>query len=310
MPESLGTPSRAADAPHLSIVIASVNGRPYLDACLDALAGQQGEVSAEVIVADCTGAETQDYVRVSHPGVRLLAFDEAKSVPTLRAAGIQAARGEIVVITEDHCIPAPDWYHAIHDAHRRRPEPAIGGVVDNAATARSIDWAVFFCEYSNFMSPMPAGSVSDLPGPNVSYKRSALDAMSDLIRDAYWETFLHDRLIERGFALWSDPQIRVLHKKHFRFGSFFHERFHYGRAFAGHRNRFMSRGRRLAYWLLSPALPPILMLRIGRRVARRGRYHHAFLRALPLITLFMVAWAAGEWTGYASGPGKSELQLT
>ncbi|HEV2854311.1 MAG TPA: glycosyltransferase [Thermoanaerobaculia bacterium] len=295
--------------PQLSIVIASVNGRPYLDECLRALRRQRGEVRAEVIVADGVGAEVRSFVEAEHPEVHLIACDGPRSVPALRSAGILASQGEIVVLTEDHCIPAEDWYESLLRAHGRWPGPAIGGAVDNAATGRTVDWAVFFCEYSNFMTPLPEGIVHDLPGPNLSYKRSALEEMDDLVRGEYWETFLHWRLEERGHRLWSDPSIRVLHKKHFRFFDFLAERYHYGRAFAGTRTRFVSPGRRWFYFAFSPALPALLAARIGRRSLARRRHRAAFARALPMILLFMLAWAAGEWVGYAWGPGQSALRL-
>ena len=296
--------------PVLSVVIASVNGRPYLDACLAALERQEGELAAEVLVADCVGPEVVEYVRSEHPETRVIPFDEPKSVPELRSAGILASRGRIVAITEDHCIPEPRWYLSMVESHRHHAEPAVGGAVDNAAVDRIVDWAVYFCEYSSFMSPVPAGPAPDLPGPNVSYKREVLEDLDDLIRDGYWETFLHWRLQELGHELVMDPAVRVLHRKHFRFLDFLRERFHYGRAFAGNRNRFVSAGRRWTYFLLSPLLPPVLVLRIGRRVWSRKRNLGAFAASLPLIGAFMLAWAAGEWVGYALGPGKSSLQLT
>ncbi|MEP7188367.1 MAG: glycosyltransferase family A protein [Roseiflexaceae bacterium] len=296
--------------PELSIIIASVNGRPYLDACLAALRGQTGNVSAEVIVVDCVGSSVTSFAAANYPEIRVIAFDEPRSVPELRSAGILAARGDIIVITEDHCIPTPDWYESIRRAHATFPEPAIGGSVDNAATRHVIDWAVYFCEYSNFISPVVAGIVHDLPGPNVSYKRSALRAMDDLIRDGYWETFLHLRLESQGQQLRSEPSVRVLHKKHFSFTSFLLERFHYARAFAGTRNEFVKPSRRLFYFMCSPLLPPLLITRIVRRVWARKRHLGAFVLSLPYIALFMVAWAAGEWVDYAIGPGESALQLT
>jgi len=296
--------------PRISVVIASINGRLYLERCLDALARQTGSVSAEVIVADCVGATVTDWVRSTHPDVTLIAFDEPKSVPELRAAGILVAEGEIIAITEDHCIPEPDWYETMSASHERHDDPAIGGAVDNAATDRVIDWAVFFCEYSNFISPVDDGIVHDLPGPNVSYKRDALLALEEKLREGYWETFLHWELESKGLHLRSDPTVRVLHKKDFEFSSFFKERFHYGRAFAGTRVEYASLGKRLFYLVFSPALPPILIRRIWLRVWKRRRHLGDFAKALPFILLFMVAWAGGEFTGYALGPGDSALQLT
>lgn len=296
--------------PELSVVIASINGCRYLQSCLAALAVQQGSVRAEVIVADCVGQAVRDYVAAFHSDVHLISFDEPKSVPELRAAGILASSGAIVAITEDHCIPEPDWYESMLRAHAANPAPAIGGAVDNGATERLIDWAVFFCEYSNFISPVPSGAVHDLPGPNVCYKRSALQDLEPLIREGYWETFLHWNLEAAGHALISDPGMRVIHKKDFAFRSFFLERFHYGRAFAGTRNTFVSPKRRLYYLLFAPALPPVLIIRIARRVLSRGRHRTAFVRSLPYILLFMVAWSAGELAGYALGPGDSALHLT
>lgn len=297
------------ERPQLSIIIASVNGRPYLDACLEALEAQESSLTAEVIVADCVGPDVTEFVESEFPHVRVLAFAEPRSVPELRSAGIRACKGEIIVITEDHCIPESDWYESILAAHTAAENPAIGGAVDNAATDRNIDWAVFFCEYSNFISPVDHGVVHDLPGPNVSYKRWSLDEMADLIRDSYWENFLHWRLEEKGYQLWSDPRVRVLHKKHYRFAEFMSERFHYGRAFAGTRVENSPVSRKLFYIVGSPLLPPMLIVRIFRRVYKRRRHMGAFLKALPVIGTFMLAWAAGEFVGYTSGPGESTLAL-
>lgn len=296
--------------PQLSVIIASISGAGHLELCLDALRSQRGDIRAEVIVADRVGRPVVELVERKYPEVRLIRFDDPQSVPALRGAGILASHGDIVAITEDHCIPDTEWYQSLVAAHRNHQGPAIGGAVDNGATDRVIDWAVYFCEYSNFMSPVPAGVVHDLPGPNVSYKRSELMKMEEMLRDGYWETFLHWRLESEGHELWSDPTINVIHQKSFEFPSFFAERFHYGRAFAGTRNETVSPGRRLFYLIFSPLLPPILMLRIARRVLGRGRRRREFVMSLPYIAAFMLAWAAGEWVGYAFGPGESALQLT
>ena len=47
-----------ANTPQLSVIIADVNGPPMIDACLEALSRQQGEVDAEVIVVGFRSSTT------------------------------------------------------------------------------------------------------------------------------------------------------------------------------------------------------------------------------------------------------------
>ncbi|MBZ0303503.1 MAG: glycosyltransferase [Anaerolineae bacterium] len=299
-----------SEKPTLSVVIASLNGLQYIQACLASMSKQQGSIHAEILVADCVGPVVTDFIKAEYPDVRLIAFNERKSVPELRSAGILASTGDLIVMTEDHCIAPDNWFKSLVESHAKYDNPAIGGAVDNAATERLIDWAVYFCEYSNFISPVPDGIVHDLPGPNVSYKRSALEPMMDMLEAGYWETFLHQRLESLGYELRSDPSIVIWHKKHFTFGDFMSERFHYGRWFAGTRNEFTSPGKRLFYLAFSPLLPALVIKRLIQRVRSRGRHYGAFARCLPLIFIFTLAWAAGEFTGYATGPGTSVLKLS
>ena len=298
-----------AARPDISVVIASVNGLPYPLACLDALARQEGDVTAEVILADCTGPATVAAVRERHPDVHVLEFDEVKSVPWLRAAGIRAARGRLVAVTEDHCVPRPDWYRSIVAAHRRSGWAAVGGGVENDCTHRSVDWAVFFCEYHHLMSPVPAGPSDLVPGMNVAYDMDALAPVADAFSDGLWENFLHERLRDAGYTTGLDPSIVVGHRKHFTVPMFLSERFHYSRSFAGMRVAGDPIGTRLRWAALSLGLPALLVARLTRSVLRRRRHLGWYVRAFPLVVLFSVTWSLGELVGYLFGPGDSILKV-
>lgn len=296
--------------PQLSIIIASINDPSYLAACLTALRQQVGNINAEVIVADCVGVAVINLIAVTYPEVKLIAFNEFQTVAVLRAAAILAAQGEIIVITEDHCIPPPHWYEAIWKAHIKYPSIAIGGAVDNGATESLLDWAVFFCEYGKFISPAPDGIVHDLPAPNVSYKRAAfMTTLADQLEQGYRETFIHNYLVSRGEILWSDSKISMIHKKHFTFFSFLNERYHYSRAFAGNRNKTISFLQRLLYLCFAPLLPPLLLVRLSRQILPRKRHLQKFCFSLPYLVVFTIIWAIGEVVGYAIGSGDSERHL-
>ena len=107
-----------SETPPLSVVIASVNGMPYVARCLDALARNAPE--AEVIVADATDEATRAEVAERFPTVRLIEADGAATVPALRAAGIAAARAPYVAVIEDHCLVRPGWASRIVEWHRER----------------------------------------------------------------------------------------------------------------------------------------------------------------------------------------------
>jgi hypothetical protein len=289
----------------LSVVVASVNGFPYLGQCLDSLAARCPE--AEIVVADCTDKETRERIRAEWPRVRLVGFEEPTSVPELRAAGIAAASAPHVAVIEDHCVVRNGWSSRLVAGHRAG-RSVIGGPIRNGSTERLRDWAGFLFEYSAYMEPGPEGAVGDLLGMNVSYDRRAIAAIDDLLREGKWESWLHERLRARGFELYSDAKATLDHVKDFGFREFAAQRFHYARAFAGMRNADLGR-RRFLYALGTPALVPLLYLRVARNVLRRRRHRREFLLASPLILVYIVVTAVGEAVGFAFGGGRSLLRV-
>jgi Glycosyl transferase family 2 len=291
--------------PELSVVVASVNGFPYVGKCLDALA--HSSVPLEVVVADWTDADTRRRIVEGWPRVRLLSFDEPTPVPKLRAAGIGAASARFIAVIEDHCVVAPDWAEALLTAHRTGHSVA-GGPIRNAATERIRDWAAFLCEYSEHMEPMPKGVAPSLAGMNVSYSAEAVAAMGEFLRRGLWETWLHPHLQASGFELWSEPDALLMHDKDFDVTDFLGQRYHFARAYAGMRNPELGR-RRIAYCVGTPLLLPLLYWRILRNVLRKRRNRGEFAKATPLILLYLATWAAGEAIGYARGGGTSILRV-
>lgn len=292
----------------VSVVIASVNGLPYPLDCLDALTNQSVPPH-EIIVADCTGPATVSAIRERYPEVRVLAFDEPRSVPDLRSVGIRAASGRLVAVTEDHCVPRQDWLERLEAVHQRTGWAGVGGGVENDATTRAVDWAVFFCEYHQHMSPVPAGPSAFIPGMNVAYDMGALEDLRATFDEGLWENFLHDKLRAHGHVLGMDPSIVVGHKKHFTIPMFLAERFHYSRSFAGMRVADKGRLVRLAWALAALGLPLLLVVRLTRQVLTRGQHLDWYARSFPLVVLFSVAWGIGEVVGYLTGPGDSLLKV-
>jgi hypothetical protein len=292
-------------SPELSVVVASVNGFPYLGRCLESL--EQTAPWAEVVVADWTDAETRARVHERWPDVRLLSFDEPASVPELRAAGIAVARGDAVALIEDHVTVRAGWADGMRTL-QRVGHGVVGGPIANAVARRIRDRAAFYCEYSGYLEPVTEGPAPDLPGMNVSYDRSAIAAMQDLLDEGRWETHLHPRLRERGFAFWIDPALTIDHAKDFGFREFVSQRYHYARSYAGERRAGLG-ARRLVYAAGTIVLPFVLFRRIAGNVRRSSESRRAFATAAPLVILYLLVWAFGETVGYLFGGGRSLLRI-
>jgi len=294
--------------PKISVVIASVNGLPWIDPCLAALEEQRRAFDAEVIVVDCCRNGTAEHIRRNFPEVRLLHFSERLGIPELRAIGMSHASGDIIAIIKDHCIVSDNWLGEILREHKLG-YLAVGGAIENGATSRITDWAVYFCEYSWTMLPLPHGEVDAITGANVSYKREALDLVTQSIKRDYWEYFLQEELRKAGVKFLSAPAIVAQHKKEFGYVYFLSQRFHYSRSFAAMRRTRISTARRLYYVLSTPLLPGLVMWRIGQQVFRKKRHYKEFLLALPLLLTFLVSYAVGEFVGYLFGPGRSLIKV-
>ncbi len=295
--------------PKLSLVIASISGAESLRDCLASFTQQTNSEQLEIVVAE--SSPNGEAARVCAPfrNVRHLHLDERKTIPELRAIGLLNARGEVLAMTEDHCLADAHWVENLLRAHDS-PHLVIGGAVENAATERLIDWAVYFCEYGRYMPPIRAGATDDLPGPNVSYKRAALECFRDLLAPATWEPFWHWRLMSEGVELINDPNVVVYHRKHFTLRGFLSERYHYARSFAGRRMVGASLAQRLLFIGGAPLLPPLLLARIALRVWRKGRKRRELLMSLPYIMVFTLSWSWGELIGYAFGAGASLEQIS
>jgi glycosyltransferase involved in cell wall biosynthesis len=294
----------AAAKPPLSVVVASVNGLPYLDECLRALGDNCPE--AEVVVADSTDAETRAHVQASYPSVQLISFDQPMTVPELRAAGIAAARAPYVAVIEDHCLVTPGWAAACLGAHRAG-HPVVGGPVRNAVTGRIRDWAAFLCEYSAFMDTI-AETPDGLTGMNVSYDRRAIELMTELLSEGRWETWLHPYLQQNGIVLHGEPGMLIDHAKDFGVGEFVSQRYHYSRSYAGMRNPELG-WKRALYCAGSPLLVPLAYKRLAGNVLARPGRRRELLLATPLMLLYTTVWAFGEAVGYAFGGGRSLLKV-
>lgn len=299
----------ADDDPLFSILIGRVStqdGERILET-LASLRRQDGSFAREVVVVDRIDDAVSAKIRERFPEVRLYACDRRSSLPEMRAQALAASRGNLILVTEDHCVPPASWlrdFKAVLDEHPGAS--VIAGCVENGVTDRALDWATFLCEYAAYAPPIDEGSNQNLAGMNVLYKRSVLEACApEALTHGFWETTVHPSLTLQGKELLATNRIRVLHCKKFSFGLFAAQRFAYSRYYAGIR---FARSQRLLRWtaaMATPALPILLAVRLMRAARCKPAIADATVRVIPYMFLFFVLWALGEMVGYLAGPGES-----
>jgi GT2 family glycosyltransferase len=99
--------------PLVSVVIVTWNGRQYLEACLNAVAAQQGIAAETILVDNASNDGTVAFVRDIFPWVRVVALLENRGFAGGNNAGVREARGRFIALLNNDAVPEPGWLQAL-----------------------------------------------------------------------------------------------------------------------------------------------------------------------------------------------------
>jgi glycosyltransferase involved in cell wall biosynthesis len=301
--------------PRLSVIVISFSAPPLLERCLLSLQRQTMKEGVEILVVTRPATDDLDtkWLRDMFSWAKWIEAPRGANVPQMRSVGLAESQGEIVALLEDDCLTPETWCADLLQAHDD-PAVAIGGGIEPGGYRRGLDWAAYFCEYGKFIHPMPDGPTAVLPGTNVSYKRAALlqllaaENHGPNTEAGFHEAFVHQRMIHQGQTLKADARLMIYNVNSRPITEIVPNRFHHGRGFGAMRVEGKTLWQRLPYLGIAVCLPPVQVWRILRVVLARKRHQRQALQALPWIGLLCLSWSAGEFMGYAFGPGNSLRQ--
>ncbi|HEY8141876.1 MAG TPA: hypothetical protein VIG06_04365 [Kofleriaceae bacterium] len=287
----------------MSVLLPTVRGWPEIEKALAASLRQDFAEAFEVLVLDGHGAGLD---REPRPPVRWLR-EPGADVFRLRAVGVAAARGDVVLLSEDHCVAPPDWYARTSSAHREKVEPALIGPVRNhsASSRRAVDRANFALTLGSFAPPLESVPEGRLPVPtNLSFKSSILPRETP---DSGWlEYDLLARLANAGGLAVADALIE--HLQNWKPAAALSVHFHSGRSY-GASVRQWAAGRRRMWWRSLPHTPRWLYrlstpaLRPGASGKSPSLADRAWLASLVLANVM------GQAAGALTGVGASRTHL-
>lgn len=279
---------------------------------LDSLRNQEGGHPYEVLIGDRRNDDVSRKIAKDYPEATLIPCLASASLPELRTAALDRAKGQYIIVTEDHCVPSGNWLDSMVQAFRTAPAGtvAVGGCVENGVYDTALDWATFFCEYSYFLDPVHEGVGPVLPGMNVAYDRAIFqDLDRNLLTSGFWETTVHPVLLKAGKTLFSTNKVKLFHCKKFSFGLFARQRYIYSRYYAGLRFGPGQTVNKMIAFGVTPILPALLFYRMFKQIRAKGRLRAELMSALPYLAVFVVIWAWGEMMGYLLGTGDALARI-
>lgn len=102
-------------SPDVSVIVVTWNGRQYLDACLSALASQEGTSFETILVDNASNDGTVEFVRRRFPQVRCVALSENQGFTGGNNAGAREASGRFLAFLNNDTVADPGWLSALRE---------------------------------------------------------------------------------------------------------------------------------------------------------------------------------------------------
>jgi hypothetical protein len=296
----------SAVAPELSVILPA-DRLATIAHTLDHLRSQSASDRIEIVVVTPSpeGFAEDNAAFAGFAGV-LIVEANLDSLPAARAAGVRAARSEIVVLGETHSFPEAGWATALIESHRG-PWAVVGPAITNANPPGSqLAWANLLMTYGAWDETGQRGPRSDLPGHNSSFKRAVLLEYGDRLEDMMLsDNYMMSDLAARGHRLLFEPAARTAHLNVSRLASFIGDSYLASRLYASVRRTDWAPARRLLYMAGTPLIPLVRLRRILGQLRRSGRAPELLPGVLPALLTGLLVSALGELVGYVAGVRES-----
>lgn len=223
-----------------TVIIPTYNGAARIAPCLRALSTMTGVDDVEVLVVDDGSTDQTAEVAGCFPGVRVLSQVNAGPA-TARNHGAREASGEVLLFTDDDCVPEPGWLAAMLQPFADSDIVGVKGIYrtrQRQLTARFVQ--IEYEDKYRIMAALPA--IDFIDTYSAGFRRERFLEMG-----GYDSSFpvacaedieLSYRMSARGWHMRFVPAAAVCHTHPAEFWGYLRKKykFAYWRVFALHKN--------------------------------------------------------------------------
>ena len=202
------------ELPLVSIVVLTKNRAESLRRTLDALAGLTYSNYETIVVNN--GSTDGTAAVIANYSVNPI-FCPEPNISVCRQRGIEAAKGEIIAMCDDDCVPAQDWLNHLVAALTAKEEIAlVGGEVINIGFPEEQRYKGRgkIARHGELKPAINPEEADYFGSANMAFRRSAFEAIAgyDLFfKNGYEEVDLIVRLRQAGFQTAYEPKASVKH---------------------------------------------------------------------------------------------------
>ena len=238
----------------LSIIIPTYKRQRDLAKCLNSLKNQTRNPDEVLVIVKNTDKETQNYLKTNKNNLPLkkIIIKKASQVAALNA-GLEKAKGNIIAITDDDCIPKNNWLELIDNHFSQNIHIGAVGGKDNLhknkklisgknKTVGKITWYGQVLGYHHLGYGKPR-YVDTLKGANMAFRREAINGnrfdsrLKGQGAEYFNDTAMCLALKKKSWKILYDPKIQVDHYPSVRYEENKRGNYNWDAVYAGSYNK-------------------------------------------------------------------------
>jgi glycosyltransferase involved in cell wall biosynthesis len=200
-----------------SVIIPTYNRASLLRMCLSSLLESSKTTNSYeiIVVDDDSSAHIQGLAREFNGKYGHVRYLKTPHVGPGRArnAGIEKARGEVIVFLDDDCTVNERWFLALEGIFANPKVEIAGGPLENPNDSYAA-WCAHLLNFSSWLPRMSKRTVPDIPAANAAYRKHIIKShffKNFSHNEVYEDSLFNFELREKGHKISFFPELGVQH---------------------------------------------------------------------------------------------------